>query len=140
MSRPNHPLGLHNRPKRTPAYVYDIRQIDRDIDEARRATAGPNTRLFYAMKAFAFGELLEEIGERVDGLHASSYFEARLAAEAAHRSNDSPDIHLTTPGLRADEVDELPDLCRYVSLHSTGQLDRFAGRLARIDRSAPARH
>ena len=58
---------------------------------------------------------------------ASSLFEARLARDLFP---DSP-IHLTTPGLRDDEVDELAEVCSALAFNSASQLHRWGARVYR---------
>ena len=52
-------------------------------------------------------------------------FEARLVHDLYP---DSP-LHLTTPGLRDDEIDELAELCSYITFNSESQLFRFGLRV-----------
>lgn len=67
------------------------------------------------------------LAPHLDGVAVSSLFEARLVhgllGPAGH-------LHLTTPGLREEEVDEIARRCARVSMNSLGQLERYAARFA----------
>jgi carboxynorspermidine decarboxylase len=105
----------------TPAFVFDLDQIDEDVRIAREALGG-HAKLYFAMKACAFRGAIDRMADLTDGLHASSLFEARLAAELRGARR----IHLTTPGLREDEFEELVDVCDRISFNSLEQWRRFA--------------
>ncbi|AAU91303.1 carboxynorspermidine decarboxylase [Methylococcus capsulatus str. Bath] len=110
----------------TPAFVYDQTAIDRTLSTFEEAAAGSGPRLLYSVKSFPFLPLLRRIAPRVDGLSASSLFEARLCAEAlAGRGG----LHITTPGFRPGEIDEIGRLCDFVSFNSLEQFDRWSARM-----------
>ena len=112
----------------TPAFVYAPDLMRREAEVARRAITreGASTHLFLAMKAFTIRDGLERLVPHLDGLHASSLFEARLARELL---GAGPKIHLTTPALRSDEFGELAELCDRISFNSLSQWARFRGDL-----------
>lgn len=105
----------------TPAFVYDEQQMRADVATVR-AAVGPDVRLLLAMKAFTVEAGLRAVAPLLDGLHASSLFEARLARSVL---GDGGLVHVTTPGLRADEVEEIAALADRVSLNSLSQWQRF---------------
>lgn len=102
----------------TPAFVIDERQLDANIATAATAIHGARTRLLFAMKSFSERAALAHIAGRVDGLHASSLFEAQLA-----RAVLRPDglVHLTSPAVKAEELGRLAELCNYISFNSLSQ-------------------
>lgn len=104
----------------TPAYVYDELVMDEDIAAARKALAPTGAHLLLALKAFSFESGLRHVAPLLDGLHASSVFEARLAR---HVTRDGL-VHSTTPGLRDADVDALAALSDRLSFNSLGQLAR----------------
>jgi carboxynorspermidine decarboxylase len=67
----------------------------------------------------------------VDGFSVSSLFEARLAKTIL---GDNSSIHLTTPGIRPDEIDELSRICTHISCNSWHQYHQF--RSTKIELSA----
>lgn len=106
----------------TPAFVFDELVFADDVAAAREAIGATGAKLLLAMKAFSFEPGLRVAGRLLDGLHASSLFEARLAREVM------PDalIHTTTPGLRIHDVHELVRLTNLLSFNSLSQWQRFA--------------
>ena len=109
----------------TPAFVYDERVIQRLLDytEPLRDRCG----VLFAIKSFSFAPALRVMAPRLDGFAVSSLYEARLARAVI---GDAGSVHITTPGLRVDELDELGSLCDYVSFNSLGQWERHRGNLA----------
>ena len=105
----------------TPALVYDQGALGNLANIARTIRERCGVRVLYAVKACAFFDVLQELAPALDGFAVSSLFEARLVHDL---HPDSP-IHLTTPGLREDEIDELADLCSVVTFNSETQLLRF---------------
>ena len=58
----------------------------------------------------------------LDGFAISSIFEARLAREAIGKIGS---VHITSPGIRPDEIGTLTSVCDYVSFNSLSQLYRY---------------
>ena len=105
----------------TPALIYDIDRLRTLAGAARRVRELSGARLLYAVKACAFSDVLRELSPSLDGFAVSSLFEARLVRDLYPGSP----IHLTTPGIRDDEINELAQLCRFVTLNSENQLQRY---------------
>ena len=114
--------ALRDRPLHTPAFVYDEAQLFADIRHARSAFGTGSAELLFALKSFAIEGGLRVIAAHVEGFHASSLFEAKLAR---YLLKGSGTVHLTTPGLRADEIHEICDLCDVVTFNSMSQWERF---------------
>lgn len=110
----------------TPAFVYDERQLVADAAATRAALRGDNVRVLHAMKAFAVPDALRLLAEHLDGLHASSLFEARLARSVL---GERGLVHVTSPGLRLAEAPELFGYSDLVSFNSIGQWERFRAML-----------
>ena len=108
----------------TPAFVYDERVIHRLLDYAEGLRE--RCRVLFAIKSFSFVPALRVMAPRLDGFAASSLYEARLARGVA---GDRGTVHLTTPGLRPGESDEIGSLCDYVSFNSLGHWAMYSQRL-----------
>ena len=108
----------------TPALVYDEVALGRLASVARQVHDSAGARVLYAVKACAFSDVLQVLAPSLDGFAVSSLFEARLVHELCPGSP----IHLTTPGLRDDEIDELAELCSVVTFNSETQLHRCGPR------------
>lgn len=119
----NHP-ELKQQVKQTPAFVLDLAQVQTNLQPLTRLSKASGCKVLYSMKALPLAALLDELKEHVDGISVSSLFEARLAKELfAERGS----VHLTTPGLRSDELAELGRLCSHISFNSLSQLQNLSG-------------
>ncbi|MGZ4960057.1 MAG: carboxynorspermidine decarboxylase [Methylomonas sp.] len=109
----------------SPAFILDDDQVIANLKplQALRETSG--CRILYSMKALPLLSLLELVKGRIDGISVSSLFEARLAKEVLGAGNGS--IHLTTPGMRADEFAELGRICTHISFNSLSQYQQLKG-------------
>ena len=110
----------------TPAFVYDERAIHRLLDHVQPLREGGLCQVLFAVKSFSFASALGLMAPRLDGFAVSSLYEARLARSVA---GDKGSVHLTTPGLRPEELEEIGGLCDQVALNSLGQWDRHFPRL-----------
>ena len=110
----------------TPAFVYDEARLMelRSVASTIRRAAG--AKVLYAVKAAALPDVLDTLAPSLDGFAVSSLFEARLV----HQLHPDHPLHLTTPGLRADEIDELAELCDFISFNSGSQLVRYGSRVS----------
>jgi carboxynorspermidine decarboxylase len=122
--------GFHTL--RTPAFVYDEAALLRNLDLLAGVREHSGARALYSIKALPFSGVLERVLPWVDGFSASSLFEARLASEVLARSESGRrhSLHITTPGLRTDEIDELASLCGYIDCNSLEQFRRLQPRIA----------
>ena len=110
----------------SPAFVYDERTIHRLMDYTTPLRNDGRCRVLFAMKSFSFAPALGVMAPRLDGFAVSSLYEARLARSVL---GDSGTVHITTPGLRCDEMDEIGSLCDHVAFNSLGQWEMYSGRL-----------
>ncbi len=113
-------------PVDTPAFLYDERAIHRLLDYIEPLRNDGRCRALFAIKSFSFAPALQVMATRLDGFAVSSLYEARLARSVIGGQGS---VHLTTPGLRGDEADEIGFLCDYVSFNSLSQRERLSGRL-----------
>ena len=110
----------------TPAFVYDEAVIDSLLSYTDTLRQDERCRVLFAIKAFSFLDTLRLMAPRLDGFAVSSPFEARLARSA---NSNGGTIHITTPGIRRDEVDEIGDLCDFVAFNSLTQWDLYRDRI-----------
>ncbi len=114
--------SLKNDVSSSPAFVLDeaaIIKALKDLDALRHQCG---CKVLYSIKSLPFSSVMEMAKPWVDGFSVSSLFEARLADEVLAGQGS---IHLTTPGIRADELDELSLLCSHISFNSLSQYQRF---------------
>ena len=106
----------------TPAFVYDQTALTDAVYRIQGVAQESGCKLLYALKACSAGSVVEQLTGLVDGIAASSLYEARLARDAIGSAGT---VHFTSPGLRADEVEDISGLCDYVAFNSLSQLARF---------------
>ncbi len=111
----------------TPAFVYDEAAVKRQLRYAQAVRERTDCRVLFSLKPLSLPELLNFMAPYLDGFAVSSLFEARLARYAP---GGPTSVHLTTPGIRPDEVAELGDLCDYISFNSLSQWERHRETLA----------
>ena len=104
----------------TPAYVYDLEQLHRDLDVVAGACGKHGCRQLYPLKTNALRPLLQELKPVVDGFSVSSPNEARLARAVGGRPGE---VHFTSPGLTAPMLGELLPQVDCVYCNSMAQLD-----------------
>ncbi|MGH8489196.1 MAG: hypothetical protein ACREXS_10130 [Gammaproteobacteria bacterium] len=87
----------------TPAFVDDEAALRRALSWLAPLRAETGFKLLFSIKALPFVDILECLRPLLDGFSVRSLFEARLAREVLGNKGM---IHITTPGLRADELSE----------------------------------
>ena len=105
----------------TPAFVYDEGRIVKAINDVRKLI-GKNCQLLFPLKSFAIVDGLYLMAPLVDGFSCSSLFESILARDVLRNVGT---VHITTPGYRPDEIDDIANICDYISFNSLSQLERF---------------
>lgn len=114
---------LKNHLASSPAFVVDADEIAKTLNRLAELRNACGCKVLYSIKALPFSTVLELVKPWIDGFSVSSLFEARLAGEILAGKGS---IHLTTPGIRLDELDELSRLCTHISFNSLSQYRRFA--------------
>ncbi len=112
----------------TPAFIYDTRVLRRLLTYTDNLRQASGCKVLFSLKAFAYVDALALMAPRLDGFAASSLFEARLASQVllGHGS-----LHLTTPGMRPDDVGEIASLCDFVSFNSLSQYQMHGESISR---------
>lgn len=113
---------------RTPAFVYDENKIIENLDLWNSIKQSVKCKILFSTKSFSTESGIKFISRYVDGFGVSSLFEAKFA-----RSNLglSKSVHLVTPGVLEDEIDELVQTCDYITFNSILQLERFKTKVIR---------
>jgi len=108
----------------TPALVVDQAEIIRSLQSLMHLRQQSGCKVLYSIKSLPLSAVLATARPYLDGFSVSSLFEARLAKAILGQEGD---IHLTTPGIRADEWAELGRLCTHISFNSISQFQHFSG-------------
>jgi carboxynorspermidine decarboxylase len=119
--------ALKNDVSSSPAFVLDETGIIRTLKNLDALRQQCGCKVLYSIKSLPFSPVMEMAKPWVDGFSVSSLFEARLADEVLAGQGS---IHLTTPGIRPDELDELSLLCSHISFNSLFQYQRFSAAVA----------
>jgi carboxynorspermidine decarboxylase len=111
----------------TPAFVYDERTLDEKLRRVAAVRVAAGAKVLYALKPFAIVDALTRMAPGLDGFAASSLFEARLSREVLGIDGT---VHITTPGFRPSEIEEIDRLCDYMTFNSLTQWERFRDALS----------
>ena len=114
---------LKNSQITTPAFIIDETAILDVLASLATLRLESGCKILYSIKSLPLSSVLELAQPYVDGFSVSSLFEARIAAQALSGTGS---IHLTTPGLNPNELNELAERCSHISLNSLSQFERFA--------------
>ena len=114
-------VNINNKTVSTPALIFDESSLLEQSRCLRVICTKVGSQLLFALKSLAYTRVLELLRPQVDGFACSSLFEAKLAREI---SDGQRTIHLTTPGLKPDEIGELLEECDYLSFNSLSQWQR----------------
>jgi carboxynorspermidine decarboxylase len=116
----------------SPAFVFDGDKVVKVLKALATLRERSGCKILYSIKSLPLSVVLELAKPYVDGFSVSSLFEARLANEILAGQGG---IHLTTPGIRPDEMTELASLCTHISCNSINQYRQvfnIANKLASI--------
>jgi carboxynorspermidine decarboxylase len=116
---------IQSLPLITPAFIYDEGAIIGVLMRLKEMSDACGCQVLFSLKAFAVMDALRLMVPMLDGFSSSSLFEAKLARDLLQ---DRGTVHITTPGLRADEVEELAELCDYISFNSLSHWNSFSER------------
>ena len=106
----------------TPAFLYDESAILEKLGILSEVGRRSGCKILFPLKPFSISDGLYLIAANVNGFSVSSLFEAKLARDIL---GEEKMVHITTPGYRADEVEEISRLCDYISFNSLSQLKSF---------------
>ncbi len=111
----------------TPAYVIDLRTLDKVVRRIESVCNTVGCSFLYSLKASAIQPVVEVISKYTDGFACSSPFEARYARTIA---NAGQTVHLTSPGIRPQDIDQINRYCNFVTFNSVEQVRGLRRRLA----------
>ncbi len=107
----------------TPVFIYDENEIQKKLCNIRKI---PNCKILYSLKPCVLAEVLCLMSPFINGFSVSSLFEAMLAKEVVQNHDV---IHMTTPGLRPDEIENISEICDYISFNSIPQWRAYSDKL-----------
>ncbi len=107
----------------TPAFVIDENKIISNLTELVNLKKQSGCRVLYSIKALPLQSVIKLTNEYLDGLSVSSLFEARLGKEELDNEGS---LHITTPGLREEEFQQVSTTCSHISFNSISQYQQLA--------------
>jgi carboxynorspermidine decarboxylase len=114
---------LKKLPLSSPVLVLDATEINANLALLNALRQQCGVKVLYAMKALPLSWVLQLTKPMVDGFAVSSLFEARLVQQVLQGQGE---IHLTTPGIRPDEMVGLAHSASHINFNSLNQYQRFA--------------
>ena len=119
-------LAASDKISQTPAFVYDESVIIDRLSGLSNVRTNSGCKVLYSIKAAPLSGLLKTISVYVDGFSASSLFECQIAKEIIGGIPDSKrTIHITSPGLREEDVKSIADYADYISFNSMSQWQQY---------------
>lgn len=110
----------------TPAFIFDKNSIQQNIETLQATISKKECKILFSLKSCSEIDTLFLISPLIEGFSASSLFEAKLAREVLGAGKS---VHITTPGLQSDEINELAGYCDYISFNSLSQWNRYKNRV-----------
>jgi carboxynorspermidine decarboxylase len=107
----------------TPCYIVDERLLKKNLEILRSVRERTGCGILLAQKGFSMYAVYPLISKYVDGVAASSLFEARLGYEEMGK-----EVHIYSPAYIEDEFDEILKYCDHIIFNSFSQWNRFRGK------------
>ena len=105
----------------TPAFVYEDAFIVSRCEHLKQIADQANAKLLYSVKALTLPWVMDLIAPHVHGFSASSLFESIVARYVLPEEGT---VHLTTPGLRPNEVEKISENCDFLCFNTVSQWHR----------------
>ena len=105
----------------TPCYVVDEALLQRNLDVLATVKARTGCKVLLALKGFAMWRMFPQIRKSLDGVCASSPWEARLG-----REEFGGEVHAFAAAYSEPDVRELLSLCDEIDFNSFAQWKKFA--------------
>ena len=111
-------MTIHELP--TPCYVIDEKKLKENLEILKRVKEEAGCKILLAQKAFSCFFEYPLIGRYLDGTTASGLFEAKLGYEEMGKEN-----HIFSPAFKAEEMEEITDICGHIVFNSFAQLEKY---------------
>ena len=111
-------MTIHELP--TPCYVIDEKKLKENLEILKRVKEEAGCKILLAQKAFSSFFEYPLIGQYLDGTTASGLFEAKLGHEEMGKEN-----HIFSPAFKAEEMEEITDICGHIVFNSFAQLEKY---------------
>ncbi|HBP37196.1 MAG TPA: carboxynorspermidine decarboxylase [Clostridiales bacterium] len=112
----------------TPCYVVDESLLQKNLEILRSVRLRTGCRILLALKGFAMFAVFPLIGRYLDGVTASSLFEARLGREEMNR-----EVHVFAPAYQESEFPELLGYVDHIVFNSLAQWRKYRAQVRARD-------
>lgn len=115
-------IDIHNIVKLapSPAYVIDLGRLRRNLAILADVQQRSGATILFALKAFSFWPLFPLMAQTLQGVCASSPWEARLG-----REEFGGEVHSFAAAFKTEDVEELLTISDHLVFNSFSQLERF---------------
>jgi carboxynorspermidine decarboxylase len=104
----------------SPCFVLEETLLDRNLAIFAKVQREAPIRVMLALKGYSLFHSFPQIRTTLQGVSASSLWEARLAAEEF-----SNEVHVYSPAYRDEDLPEILPLASHLTFNSIGQWERF---------------
>jgi len=108
----------------TPCYIVDERLLLRNLEILQSVQQRTGCKILLALKAFSMYSVFPLVSKYLEGVTASSLFEARLGYEEMGK-----EVHIYAPAYIEEEFDEILFNCDHVVFNSFDQWKQFKGKI-----------
>lgn len=119
---PERILKASDTVSQTPAFIYDETVVVDRLTALSEVRSNSGCKILYSIKAAPLTGLLQSIAKYIDGFSASSLFECQIAKEILGNKGS---VHITSPGLREEDVKSILDFADYISFNSMSQWQQY---------------
>ena len=116
--------STRNASIKTPAFVYDETRLLDVVQYVNKLAGRIGFNVLFTVKPQLFPHILDLLSPCLDGFAVSSLFEAKFVRDILEAPGT---LHITTPGLRRDEIDNIAESCDYITFNSLSQWTTLKG-------------
>lgn len=108
----------------TPCYLIDEKLLIHNLEILKSVQDRTGCKIILALKGFSMHSVFPLVGQYLQGIAASSLFEAKLGFEKMGK-----EVHVYSPAYIDEEVDELLEYCDHMVFNSFDQWKRFKSKV-----------
>lgn len=105
----------------SPCYVIDCDVLKKNLQTMKKHCDFLGLKPLISIKGFPLALLFQKMSPYIDGLSASSFFEAQLGKHLRK------EIHIHAPAYRPDEIKKILQQCDHVVFNSLSQWEKYKG-------------
>lgn len=111
-------------------YIIDLDELEATAKIAKANADALGVHLLMALKSFPLPAAFPTLTKYVEGFTCSGLYESKLARTNPSPFHPSPfEVHVHAPAYRADEIDELCEVCSHIVFNSLSQLELYGAKV-----------